>query len=52
MSEASSIWIFMQRPNIINLDATYQWVCVVKESNNWQIIRLERFSDIVLKRTL
>jgi hypothetical protein len=29
MSEASSIWVFMQRPNIINLDATYWHVCVV-----------------------
>jgi hypothetical protein len=34
MSEASSIWVFMQRPNIINLDAMYQRICVVKESNN------------------
>jgi hypothetical protein len=51
MSKASSIWIFMQRSSIINLDAMYQRVCVVKESNNWQIIILERFSDIVLKRT-
>jgi hypothetical protein len=51
MSEASSIWVFMQRSNIINLYAAYQQVCVVKESNNWQIIRLERFSDIGPKRT-
>jgi hypothetical protein len=42
---------FIQRPNIINLDAMYRHVYVVKESNNWQIIRLERFSDIGLKRT-
>jgi hypothetical protein len=41
---------FMQRPSSINLDATYQRVCVVKEPNNWQIIRWERFSDIGLRR--
>jgi hypothetical protein len=35
MSEARSIWGFMQRPSIINLDATYRRVCVVKKSNNW-----------------
>jgi hypothetical protein len=50
LSEEGSIWVFIQRPSIISLDATYRRVCVVKESNNCQIIRLERFSDIVLKK--